>query len=329
LVEGRLAGRRVFGVDANPLAVELSWLKSRGTTAVERTSLLTSARSIAASADERRRQRAGATRRYPPEDVALFDPHVLLELDGLRAGCRRIDDELARRALSLVLSSILVKVSRQPGDSSEARTSRRLAAGFSIRLFEKKAEELTRRLAEYDALLPSPVPPFPSIRLGDARRLDAVEEGSIDLIVTSPPYPGVYDYLAHHAVRLRWLELDAEGFAATELGARRHLERLSYEQAMERWSSDLARAFASMSRVLSPAGRLVAILGDSVIRGKPVRAEQLMRKIAPSAHLMVSAIGSQLRPHFHGPSARAFDRQPRREHAIVCRRLARSTAGSH
>jgi methylase of polypeptide subunit release factors len=30
LVEGRLAGRRVTGVDANPLAVELSWLKTGG-----------------------------------------------------------------------------------------------------------------------------------------------------------------------------------------------------------------------------------------------------------------------------------------------------------
>jgi len=30
LVEGRLAGRRALGVDANPLAIELAWLKTRG-----------------------------------------------------------------------------------------------------------------------------------------------------------------------------------------------------------------------------------------------------------------------------------------------------------
>ena len=49
-------------------------------------------------------------------------------------------------------------------------------------------------------------------------------------------------------------------------------------------------------------------------------ATRLVREIAPAAKLVVTAVGSQLRPHFHGPSARAFDRVPRREHAIVCRR---------
>jgi len=324
LVEGRIAGRRVVGVDANPLAVELTWLKSRGTTAEERSSILTSGRSVARSADDRRKRRAGATRRYGPDDVALFDPHVLLELDGLQASLRRVEIDLVRRALGLVLSSILVKVSRQPGDSSQARTPRRLAAGFCIHLFEKKTEELTRRLAEYAALLPSRPPPAPSIRVGDARRLDAIPDGSIDLIVTSPPYPGVYDYLAHHALRLRWLGLDTERFAALELGARRHLERLSQRAAIERFTSELAAAFAAMSRVLSPDGRLATVLGDSVIQGKAVQVDQLVRRMAPSANLTVTTIGSQLRPHFHGPSARAFDRTPRREHAIVCRRRAAS-----
>jgi 23S rRNA G2445 N2-methylase RlmL len=91
LVEGRLAGRRVLGIDANPLAVELTWLKTRGTTSEERSQLLERAHSVVRSADDRRKQKAGATHRYGSEDVALFEPHVLLELDGLRAALRRVD----------------------------------------------------------------------------------------------------------------------------------------------------------------------------------------------------------------------------------------------
>jgi len=78
----------VVGVDANPLAVELAWLKTRGTTSTERAQMIDRARAVALSADERRKRRAGATRRYGSEDVALFDPHVLLELDGLVSSLR-------------------------------------------------------------------------------------------------------------------------------------------------------------------------------------------------------------------------------------------------
>jgi SAM-dependent methyltransferase len=320
LVEGRLAGRRVFGIDANPLAVELSWLKTRATTADERSRMLQAARAAARSADERRKRRAGATHRYGAEDVALFEPHVLLELDGLRDALHGIEIDWLRRTLALVLSSILVKVSRQKGDTSQTRAERRLASGFTLRLFERKATELAGRLAEYAALLPQPTLGSPTVRLGDARRIEGVKPASIDLVVTSPPYPGTYDYLAHHAARLRWLELDAERFASVELGARRHLERLPYGAALARFSTDLGAALASMARVLLPAGRAVLIVGDSVIARKPVHAERLIRDIATRAGLAVTAVGSQVRPHFHGPSARAFDRVPRREHAIVCRR---------
>jgi hypothetical protein len=158
------------------------------------------------------------------------------------------------------------------------------------------------------------------VRLGDARRLEGVERGSIDLVVTSPPYPGTYDYLEHHAARLRWLELDASRFAEMELGARRHLERLSYGAALARFTSELGACLSSMSRALAPSGRIVLILADSVIQKKPVQGDRLIRELAASVDLEITTIGSQLRAHFHGPSARAFDRIPRREHAIVCRR---------
>src|SRR2546425_284097 len=70
---------------------------------------------VAAGADERRRAKAGATRNYGQEDRAAFDPHVLFELDGLRAGIERVAAGPVRDALWLTLSSILVKVGRETG----------------------------------------------------------------------------------------------------------------------------------------------------------------------------------------------------------------------
>ncbi len=317
LVEARLAGRRAAGIDANPLAVELTWLKIRGSTEDERRALGDGARVVAEHADERRHRKAGATHRYGREDIALFEPHVLMELDGLRAGLGKIRHDFARRALRLVLSAILVKVSRRTGDTSEGTAPRRLSAGYTTKLFHRKAEELVRLLAEFATLLPRS--PVPVVRCGDARKMEGVERASVDLILTSPPYPGNYDYLAHHALRLRWLGLDAEPFAAIELGARRHLAKLPEAAARTRWSSELRDVLAACARVLRRGGRLVLVIADTVIGRRALYADDLVRELGPGVGLYVSAVGSQLRPHFHAPTARAFDRRPRREHAIVCR----------
>ncbi|PKN31804.1 MAG: hypothetical protein CVU63_22025, partial [Deltaproteobacteria bacterium HGW-Deltaproteobacteria-20] len=134
LVESRLAARQSWGVDLNPLAVLLARLKSRGATPQELQFILSTAGKVAQHADSRRREKRGATRRYPAEDVQLFDPHVLLELDGLRDGLGQLHGEFVRDALRLVFSAILVKVSRQPGDTSTTSVPRRLAAGFTIAL---------------------------------------------------------------------------------------------------------------------------------------------------------------------------------------------------
>jgi SAM-dependent methyltransferase len=320
LVEGRLAGCAVVGVDVNPIAVELAWLKVRGVDAPERTRILAAAREVTVGAQARRRTKAGATRSYGREDVAMFDPHVLLELDGLRSGIEALTDRSVRRTLALVLSAILVKVSRRPGDTAARHVPRRLASGFTLRLFGDKVEELVRRLAAFESELrraPGAAPPV--VRLGDARKLDGVPAASAHLVLSSPPYPGNYDYLAHHAARLRWLGMDDRAFAQGEIGARRHLDPLGEAGALARWSDDLGRALAAMARSLAPGGVVVLLIADSVVGKRAVFADDLVRALARTARLRVRAVASQTRPHFHRPTRAAFARRPRREHAIALR----------
>lgn len=315
VVEARLAGRAALGVDANPLAVRLSRLKARGSTEPERARLLDAARAIAALADERRKARTGPTHRYPGEDVALFDPHVLLELDSLRLGLDRTADLAVRSDLELVLSSILIKVSRRASDTSEREAPRRIASGFPARLFLRKTEELTRRLAEIAEPLAKAPPPL--LMEGDARVLSGIEDGSIALAVTSPPYPGVYDYLAHHEARLRWLRLRADRFGEAEIGARRRLDPLGPSKGRNEWRDEIGQALRASHRVLRGGARLVYLIADSVVAGAPVYATDLLRSLAPRVGFSVEAVASQARPHFHAPSARAFADRPRQEHAVL------------
>lgn len=316
LVEARLLGRLAIGTDVNPLSIGLAHLKTRGTSARERDALVEAAHRVASSADERRLEKAGPTRRYGKEDRELFDVHILLELDGLRAAIEVERPGFVREALKLVLSAILVKASRKPGDTVQRVGPRRLASGFAIRLFAKKTEELAERLEEFTDLLPRDAPEC-RLEEDDARELRTVPARSVDLVVTSPPYPGVYDYAKHHAVRLRWLDLDMRGFEQREIGARRTVGSLSREEAVMEWRRDLGRTLETFARVLRPSGLAALVLADSALYGAPLYADDEMEEMAARAGLPVLAVASQRRPNFFGGSRDAFLRRPRREHVFV------------
>jgi hypothetical protein len=317
LVEAMIAGRRALGTDLNPLAVRIARLKTARFDAPAREALVAHARAIAAFADGRRERRAGATRRYPPEDVEIFDPHVLLELDSLRAAIvDRTDQAAVHDALELVLSAILVKVSRQSSDTATARAPRRLAAGFTARLFSRKAEELTTRLAALAALVPADAHPA-RVELDDATRLRTVPASTVDAVIASPPYVATYDYLAHHALRMRWLGLDARPFSTGEMGARRRYDRLDAGAARDAWARELGATLRAMSRVCRKGARVALLVADSAVQGEALRAHSIVASVAGDAGFAPLARASQERPHFHGPTAPAFRDTPRSEHAIA------------
>ena len=322
LIEARQLGRHAFGIDANPLAVELASLKSRGSTPEFEAELLAAAASVVAHADGRRVQKLGPTRKYGTADREVYDAHVLLELDGLRDGIFKIKHTEVRRALLLVLSAALTKVSKKVGDTAPRTQPKRLAGGFTIRFFETKAKDLAARLAAYTARLPADAPPA-KCAVGDARDLSQIVPGSLDLIVSSPPYPGVYDYFDHHELRLRWLGLDETRFEADEIGARRRLSGIGFEAAVARWEEEFGACLDAFRDALAPQGSIALVIADSVLGGRALYADEALRDLAIARGLILACLGSQERPYFHEPTRAAFRASPRREHVIVLRHPSR------
>ncbi|MBX3186639.1 MAG: hypothetical protein KF819_06475 [Labilithrix sp.] len=327
LIEAMLAGRDAIGTDLNPLAVMLARAKTHPRKPEALARLIAAAAEVAAFADARRKAKSGASRRLPREDVAVFAPHVLLELDGIRAGIEKAPPE-ARPDLQLVLSSILVKLSAKRGDTSDEPLEKRVSAGYPARLFVRKTEELAKRFEELAALLPTPTPRA-RVLLDDAAALGKVDDASIDAVITSPPYVATYDYLAHHELRMRWLGLDARRLAKGELGARRHYERLSPGDARAMWEGDLAKLFRALARVARPGAPVILLIADSATgrgpRGEPPAAlhaddivSEVVARMKPKL-LVPVARASQARPHFHGPTASAFRERPRAEHCLLLR----------
>jgi hypothetical protein len=319
LVEALIAGRSAVGTDLNPLAVRLALCKTRPRTSTELDHLLDVAAACATEADRRREQKAGATRRFPRQDVELFEPHVLLELDSLRAGIEARSADPARADLELVLSAILVKLSRKRGDTSPARTARRTAGGFAARSFAEKARELAAQLTAFTRLLPKP-PPRVVVLQDDATKLEQLPSEPVAAIITSPPYAATYDYLAHHDLRLRWLGLDPGPLARGEIGSRAAYARLKPAAARSAWVKELERFGRAAVRVLPSGAPLVVLMADSAVGDVALRANELVAEAGRAAGLVPSARASQVRPHFHGPTAKAFRTAPRREHALLLRK---------
>ena len=325
LVEARELARQAFGIDANPLAVELATLKCRGSTPAFEAELLGVTAAVVAHADARRLQKAGPTRKYGTADREVFDAHVLLELDGLRDGIFRLAAHDARRALLLVLSATLGKVSKKVGDTAPRTAQKRLAGGFTIRFFETKAKDLAQRMAQFTALLPDDAPEA-KCAVGDARDLSHVEANSLDLIVSSPPYPGVYDYFDHHELRLRWLGLDETHFEAAEIGARRRLSGIGFQSAVEVWEQEFGACLDAFRDALAPQGSIALVIADSVLGGRALYADEAIRDLAIAHGLALASLGSQERPYFHEPTRAAFRNSPRREHVLILRHPSRKAS---
>jgi DNA modification methylase len=107
------------------------------------------------------------------------------------------------------------------------------------------------------------------IKRADART-DA-PSGPLGLILTSPPYPGVYDYLPLQQLRNLWLAIDPGEAFAQEIGSRRSF-RAHRADAVTQWREDTARWISRQSKALDASGALIVVVGDGLVAGKTVDA---------------------------------------------------------
>src|SRR5262249_3565888 len=152
-----------------------------------------------------------------------------------------------------------VKFMKSGPEAPRDAAGKRIARGIPSRMLSDRAEELARGLAALERRAPPGTPP-PRIELGDARALGSIGDEGASLGLSSPPYPGTYDYAAHHDVRFAWLGMGARGFRKVQLGA--HATEAGV------WRADQRRFMAEIARVLRPGGRALLMVGDGVLDGQ-------------------------------------------------------------
>ncbi|HRI53975.1 MAG TPA: DNA methyltransferase [Pseudomonadota bacterium] len=325
-LEVLLRGGRAIGCDVNELAVRLGRFKATALPPAMQRALLAKAQAVGAASLERVHKRQRPRQQW--DEPAFYAPHVYLELCGLREELEQVvrSDAPLGEALLLILSSLIIKLSTQRAESrpGEVAPARHLGKGLPTRWFVRKAEEVCRLHAALWQRLPSPPPPPPLLAVADARVALGSDPrdrhatlglwaGSLDRVITSPPYLGTYDYAAHHARRYAWLGIDPTPIERGEMAARRHGEALPLPELARRHQADCSAWVDAVARLLKPTGRLYVLVGDSVVGDQFIDGAEPLLRAAAAARLTLVARAAAERPHYLRSHA---ELPPRYEHLL-------------
>jgi DNA modification methylase len=279
LAEAKLLNRDAIGVDLNPIAVLVSKSKTNklDNSDIELTkSLLQKIKSDITNYYDTNTSKGYKIPDFNNRDH-WFQQNVLHELAIIKANIMKVPNQELKDFLFTAMSSIIVTVSNQESDTRFAAIDKQIKPFRTFFEFEKKVGNMNARIREFsEKASNSNIKVFE----GDTRNMTFLEDDSVDHIVTSPPYANTYDYYLYHKFRMYWLDYNVKKVQDDEIGSRnRHSSK---KEEIDTFEKELSLCLKEMSRVLKPNKYAVIVIGDSVIRGKLISANDLMKKIAPA-----------------------------------------------
>jgi DNA modification methylase len=261
--EASLSGRRGVGTDNNAVAI----LASRAKTAIYSNLDLEALVNFAAKMSK------GLGFAPPRNDLIptnknfhyWFDPVTVERLAALK-GLILTENEPVRTLLMAVFSSIVVRVSYQDSDTRYSRKLREVAADEVDSVFRSRLADTIARIPDAMVAGRGAV----EVIQADSREVPFIEDQSVSLIVTSPPYLNAYDYHKYHRQRLHWVggEDSVEFARDREIGS--HDEFTRNNATPDGYFDDMDACFAEWSRVLKKRGRCLIVVGDAIVSKRAV-----------------------------------------------------------
>jgi len=279
LIEAKLAGRKAFGSDISPIAHLVANAR------LADPSLAAPMRAASRRIADKAKLRIDVE--VPELCQNWYQEHVAQEMGRIRDGIKEQDHKI-QPLLNAVFSSIVVKASYRKSDTSNKMEKHHRPPKSTAILFHKKAREFARML---EAM---PAEPSATLIHGDARSV--VPGQKVGLVLTSPPYPGVYDYLPMHQLRYAWLGLEPEDSLMREIGARRNFRSKGRTDALKTWMEDTDRWIKMQASILEPGGAMIIVVGDGLVAGKLVDALYPTTEAMKAAGLEIFARASADRP---------------------------------
>jgi len=308
LVEAMLLGRDSFGVDINPLAQLLTLVK---TTPLEQTELEKETSLLL----QKIREYNGEPWKvdFPNKDF-WFEKNVQQELGIIKACIDEVLQKEMREFFLTCFASIIRKCSNADPKISKPVFTKRMRELKDrniepLRYFEEKVKEYCNQMVAFSTYLNCYFEKGAKAKMigNDAREIE-LENESVDLIVTSPPFINAQEYFRTTKFEIYWTGLaNAEKIRNLErqlIG----VERVSNHEYAElhltnnprlddiikkiyivdkqrayilyQYFVEMGKAFQEFYRLLAKNGCFVITIGDSIVRKISVPTHELIIDIA-------------------------------------------------
>lgn len=271
LVAAQQRGYEAVGIDLNPIACLLSWVKTQSIDVF----------ALAEQSDQLICQAKSLINYHIPAIPNLnhwFNPAAQVGLTRLTTVIQGIADKSLRNALLLACSSIIVKVSNQDSDTRYAAVENQIEEPAVYDLFDKAVKQLIYAKSRQDYL----GGPEVCVLNNNILTIDPALIGQrVGLVVTSPPYPNAYEYWLYHKYRMWWLGFDPLSVKEQEIGARAHFFKKNHHTGDD-FLSQMNQLFSMLDTVMLPGAFAVFIVGRSIIHGVEYANEESIAKAAVS-----------------------------------------------
>ncbi len=277
LVEALIQGREVHGSDLNPVATLVATSRTALLSPSQITELETLLKDIHQTACQTLDDKKHV---FLPQSILKYKDWYQLvcfnELAALYDAIRSLECDL-KPLCQAVFSSLVIKYSKRASDTSNKVVNIARKPGCVVKAFAEKAKEYVENLRELQTLVP-PGTHQAEISLADAR---FPKFKNVDTIITSPPYPGTYDYLPLQQLRQAWFDLDMK--VDSEIGSRRSFK--TTRNAYEAWLKDTDNWMASAANALSIGGRIAIVVGEGIQAGRSLKVAKPTMSAAQRAGL--------------------------------------------
>ena len=293
-VEALRAGRRSISIDANPIANLITRVKTtRLSTAANQQldTLRLRVQDTLLSIDDPFVYGRDKWRPIIPNMDRWYAPQVADELAAIRWLIVESLTEPARDVALLAFVTAATRVSYQDSETRYKSVLRLIHPGEPSKRFLSELQRLIRRLdqehVEQDDL---------RLVRGDARSRCTypVDANTVDLVVTSPPYPNAYDYHLYHRFRIYWLGNEPHELRRTEIGS--HLTNQATTDAVGKYQQDMLAVLTNVADVLRPGRFAVFVVGDGVHHGEIYPTASALSSLASTTGLDTIACLSRRLP---------------------------------
>jgi len=317
IVTARLYGHRALGFDTDPLALLISkaWSSDVDPEPLRdvATVILDDARRRYRSVTVKDAYPLGANEETREFIRFWFDPTNRRQLAALAGSISQVRSRATQAMLWCAFSRMIITKGAGVSlaiDVSHSRPHRvhRVAPIRPLERFSMALDQVLRgaHFSSSDRL------PKAEVRRGDARAIP-LEDNSVDLVITSPPYLNAIDYLRGHKLSLVWMghQIDElRELRAGNIGSERFDNskvmasyRLTAEkvvgsfadlptraQAMlTQYFGDMDQVLGEISRILKRRSTAVIVVGNSTIRGIFINNSRVLTLLARSNGLRLAS----------------------------------------